>query len=156
MSDYIYSGGELYHAGKKGMKWGFNFGRKNGKRTAEEELAEHLRQQRLANMERRHGGTNQPAPTTTPNRATTTTVRSNKTQNTDKLFSKTTTTTEHAIVDRQRVTYHTTIKEIGKLEREMNKAKSWLNSLFKKPSKTSSADSASYKNKQKAMYKRIG
>ena len=28
---------ELYHSGKKGMKWGYNDGEPNGKRTAEED-----------------------------------------------------------------------------------------------------------------------
>ena len=36
MSDYIIKDGELYHKGAKGMKWGYNKGKKNGKRTAGE------------------------------------------------------------------------------------------------------------------------
>lgn len=36
MSIYIKRNNELYHAGKKGMKWGYNDGKPNGKRTADE------------------------------------------------------------------------------------------------------------------------
>lgn len=39
---YYKTGGHLAHAGKKGMKWGYNDGNRNGKRTASDILKDKL------------------------------------------------------------------------------------------------------------------
>lgn len=47
-----YKNTQLYHSGSKGMKWGYNNGKRNGKRTAEEELADAQDEERAASARR--------------------------------------------------------------------------------------------------------
>ena len=51
MEYYLTISGELYHDGTKGMRWGYNDGKKNGKRTAgeiKEEIADSLAKRQKA------------------------------------------------------------------------------------------------------------
>ena len=117
----------LAHAGKKGMKWGFNDGKKNGKRTAEEEDTKDTVVDGKKYMiedskvwEKKSGSEDGYGTYTHKNSdGSYSTLERNKS---DEWFSSTKTLVG--------AFGKTTIKEIGKFEQYTDKAKNWLSNLF--------------------------
>lgn len=116
----------LAHAGKKGMKWGYSDGKKNGKRTAEEETKDTVVDGKKYMIddskvwEKQSGGEDGYGTYTHKNSdGSYSTLKRNKS---DEWFSSTETMIG--------AFGKTTIKDIGKFEQYTEKAKKWLSKLF--------------------------
>lgn len=117
----------LAHAGKKGMKWGFTFGKPNGKRTAEE-----MREATIAAF----GWGSPQVKTYSQNGQRYTEEHLYETVMSKGLFSGTdrTRTEEHNLSIGKGSTYvtYTHYRDIGIVERTINKAKKFISKLFSK------------------------
>lgn len=110
----------LEHKGSKGMKWGYNKGKRNGKRTAEDDL--------VVDEDTRVGIKDGKAYFSQPDgKWKTADGDTYEYKDTDDLFSRKTKTTVGANLDSQ--TTHT-VEYRGRIEQAIDKGKKWLKKLF--------------------------
>lgn len=123
-----YNNSTLAHSGKKGMKWGYNDGKLNGKRIATEDAyvdknGEVLRKKSGDEFNKIYGYDKQQGYGQYVNE------RADGTRNTlqvtkSKDWLSSTETGKNRFGD-------VTIKEVGRLEQSMLAAKTWMNKMFK-------------------------
>lgn len=116
----------LAHKGKKGMKWGYNDGKKNGKRTAGDEESMIFTKE----GDKNHTYYTEEGMDGYGTYNDLSGKHSVKVIKGDSFFSNTETKESHFRSGSTAIDRTTTIKEIGTFEQSITKAKRWIDSLF--------------------------